>query len=127
MLQHIKNWWLNNALLIAIGVSIIIIILSLISTSVIPSTKIKISDKFLHSVAYFGLMWSWLMVLRNKKSNNPKLLLIISLTVFGIILEVLQGKLGVHRTPDWKDIIANIIGLGFGMFTFKPLFRLLFR
>ncbi len=121
MLKHIKNWWKDNALIVAIGISLSIIALSLISTNVIPSTSIKVSDKFLHAFAYFILIWSWMVVFREKNTLKRKLILIITLTVFGIILEILQGQMGAQRTPDWKDVLANMLGLGLGMITFKYL------
>ena len=127
MLKHIKNWWKDNAFIVAIGTSFGIVFLSLISVNVIPSTGVKVSDKFLHVFAYFILIWSWMVVFREKKTGKPKLILIITLTVFGIILEVLQGQMGVQRTPDWKDVLANVLGLGLGMITFKHLLGAFFK
>lgn len=90
---------------------------------VIPSTGVKVSDKVLHSLAYMVLMWSWLLYFRDNNSLKNRFFLIISLTVFGIILEVLQGGSLVNRTPDWKDVIANVLGLILGMLTFGFLYR----
>lgn len=125
MLQHIKNWWLDNSLFVAISLSLGVIFLSLLNMSVIPSTGVKVSDKALHSIAYMVLMWSWLMYFRDNNSLKNRFLLIISLTVFGIILEVLQGGSLVNRTSDWKDVIANVLGLLLGMLTFGFLYRII--
>ena len=111
MLKHIKNWWKDNALIVAIGISLSIIALSLISVNVIPSTRIKVSDKFLHAFAYFILIWSWMVVFREKKTLKSKLLLIITLTILGIILEALQGGITNYRTADFYDVVANTIGI----------------
>ena len=123
MLQYIKNWWLDNSLFVAISLSLGIIFLSLLNMGVIPSTGVKVSDKVLHSLAYMVLMWSWLLYFRDNNSLKNRFFLIISLTVFGIILEVLQGGSLVNRTPDWKDVIANVLGLILGMLTFGFLYR----
>jgi len=125
MLQHIKNWWLDNSLFIAIAVSLGVLFLSLLNSSTLPKYTIGVSDKVLHSFAYMVLIWSWLGYFYEDKSLRTKLILIISLTIFGIILELLQGGSLFNRTTDWKDVVANIIGLVLGALTFDFLFKLL--
>jgi VanZ family protein len=125
MPKHIKKWLLDNSLLIAIIVSIIIITLSLINTNQIPKSSIKISDKLMHGLAYLTLFWSWRLVYR-KINDKELILLIFILIVFGIFLEVLQGILTSYRTADWKDVFANIFGILIGTFTFKTAYRIVF-
>lgn len=127
MQQRIKNWLQDNALFIALGVSFLIALLSLMNTKHIPDTGLGISDKFLHIFAYVVLMWSWLLVQRNNNSLKKRLVLFICLMVFGIILEILQGTVITNRTTDWKDVVANISGLILGLISFGYLFRLLFN
>jgi VanZ family protein len=42
--------------------------------------------------------------------------------MFGIVVEVLQASLTESRTADWKDAVANFIGLIMGMTTFNGLY-----
>jgi VanZ family protein len=127
MLQHIKNWWLANSFFVAIAISFVIVVLSLIPTTALLSIDVKISDKFLHSIAYVGLMWVWLIAFRGKERIKTGIILLVLLTFFGIILELLQGEMTTYRTPDWRDVLANFTGLLVGFFTFKVMFRLVFK
>lgn len=127
MLLPIKNWLQAKSLAIAILVSLGVIVLSLLNLSTVPDLHLKISDKFLHSLAYLVLIWSWLLYLRDKRSFKTRVLLIIFLTLFGIILEVLQGISFIGRTQDIKDVVANVVGLILGLLTFDFLYRILFK
>jgi len=118
MLQPIKNWLQNKALFIALAISLVIIALSLVNTAKLPEPGIKVSDKILHSTAYMGLMWSWLLVFRNKKSLKNLFIIFSVLVVFGMLLEVLQETLTTYRTADWRDVIANSFGLLIGIISF---------
>jgi len=127
MLLHIKNWFLRNSLVFALSLSIIVATASLINTNSLPSRNFNISDKALHAFAYFLLIWSWLLVFRNKTSYKSNLLIFGFLIGFGIILELLQGGMMQHRTADWKDVLANVVGLMLGLVTFKYVYLSLFR
>ncbi len=127
MLQHIKSWFLRSSLLIAVLLTVTLAILSLVSTSSLPTGQFNISDKILHAFAYFVLVWSWLLVFRKKDSFRVKLILFIVLLAFGIILELLQGKMMLHRSADWRDVLANVVGLSTGLATFKFMYRSLFK
>ncbi len=127
MLQPIKNWLQDNALLAALLISFIVALLSLINSNAIKTPSIGVSDKFLHGLAYTGLMWSWLFVFRNKKTTQVKLFLFLGLLIFGIILEFLQGELTATRTADWKDALANTTGLLLGLISFSFLYKLFFK
>jgi len=59
------------------------------------------------------------MVFKQKSIRNRKWLLVVLLTLFGIIIEGLQGYVTQSRTPDWIDVFANFIGLIIGIITFK--------
>ena len=66
------------------------------------------SDKLGHFLAYFLLSLSWFSALKNKFNNNLIIILLIS---YGIIIEVLQEVLTVHRQADFKDVLANSMGV----------------
>ncbi len=126
MLQPIKNWWLDNRLLVALAVSVAIVVLSLVPPTVMPHTGITVSDKFLHSLAYMVLLWVWLLVYKDRKRLQTGIILILSLTIFGIILEVLQGALTTYRTPDVLDALADLVGLILGFISFQLLYQYIF-
>lgn len=122
MLKPIVRWWQDNALIIAITISIVIVITSLINPQGIPLKSIHVSDKTLHSFAYFVLMNAWMMELLRRNKVKFQYILLILLTIFGIIIEIFQGGMHNHRTQDLFDAIANFIGLLIGMIVFRYLF-----
>ncbi|WP_298782283.1 VanZ family protein [uncultured Polaribacter sp.] len=121
MLKHIKNLLKANFILIAIGITISIIYLSLIKA---PNLNIDLKfnniDKIYHAIAYFSLAFSWLFTFRNKKKKN---IIILGCIFFGIIIEILQNTLTNYRTAEYLDIVANLTGI----FTALILFNLLFK
>lgn len=119
MLHRIRTWLQNSLIWITGSYTLGIVFLSLINPSKLPSTNLNISDKLLHAFAYAILMLLWLNVFHLK--NNLKLFfwIFLSLSVFGIILEVLQSWITTYRTGDWADVVANTIGLITGSLLFK--------
>mgnify|MGYP006430355575 CR=1 FL=1 len=101
-------------LLISITLTLFILFLSLIRVDDLPDLKVKEMDKYYHSFAYFTLTFSWLSFfqIKNKTLNKKFLfLIIIALTIFGIVIEVLQRYLTNYRLFDYQDMIANTIGV----------------
>jgi|LGVE01.1.fsa_nt_gb VanZ family protein len=127
MPKHIENWLLGKALYIALFVSVAIAFLSLINTNQLSNPSIGVSDKVLHISAYIVLFWSWMLVFKKDSSFRTRLILFMSLFFFGIVLEWMQGELTSYRTADWKDIVANSVGLFLGFFTFNKLYQLVFK
>ena len=127
MPKHIENWLLGKALYIALFISITIALLSLINTNQLPKPSVGVSDKVLHVSAYIVLFWSWLLVFRKDSSLKTRLILFMVLFFFGIVLEWMQGELTSYRTADWKDIIANSMGLFLGFFTFNKIYQIVFK
>ncbi len=119
MQKRIVNFWLANARWIAFLFTGLVIITSLVSLKSLSIKSVLVSDKVLHISAYIVLMWVWLMVFKQKSIRNRKWLLVVLLTLFGIIIEGLQGYVTLSRTPDWIDVFANFIGLIIGIITFK--------
>jgi len=123
MLKRIKKLLEDNGLILAIIATFVIAILSL---SHIPKLNfglnIKLSDKYLHSLAYFTLTLVWYFALREKiKKSKFKYFVIASLIIYGIILEALQGGITNYRTADIYDILANIVGIVFATLVFKKI------
>lgn len=122
MLKHILSFWLDKALWVALLCSIFISSVSLTNSDSLRVTGNIVSDKIMHTLAYVVLMWSWLMYFKQRKISNRRIALLIVLSLFGIIIELLQGYLTDYRTPDWRDEVANIIGLLIGLGSFNILF-----
>ena len=115
MQMHINHTLKANImLLISITLTLFILFLSLIRVDDLPDLKVKEMDKYYHSFAYFTLTFSWLSFfqIKNKTLNKKFLfLIIIALTIFGIVIEVLQRYLTNYRLFDYQDMIANTIGV----------------
>jgi VanZ family protein len=76
------------------------------------------SDKLGHFLAYATLSMIFSVIIRQRISL---LWILLSLILFGILMEYLQGLSG-YRYADPKDALANSIGVIFGLlFHFSPL------
>jgi len=120
MLKRIKILLLDNLFIIAIAITIAIICLSLLK---LPSTGIHVKniDKAYHSIAYFVLALTWLFSFYKKPSK--KYLIVLCCILFGIIIEVLQSTLTIYRTGDYKDVLANSLGVLLALFIFNIIFK----
>ena len=116
MQKRIQNLLLDNLLLIAIATTIGIMCLSLLK---LPHTGIDVKniDKAYHSIAYFVLALTWLFSFYKKP--NKKYLIILCCIIFGILIEVLQSTLTVYRTGDYKDVLANTLGILLALVVFN--------
>ena len=122
MLKPILNWWRDNSVFITVSITVLILVTSLINPKSINVTSIHISDKILHLVSYAVLMNAWLMAFVKWKKVENQWTLFVILTLFGIIIEVMQGEFTNTRTPDVRDVLANTIGLWMGLVVFKTVF-----
>ncbi len=113
MQKRIVNWLRSNSLLIALAFTIVITILSLVKGEDIPLNTL-VKDKIIHFSAYFILMMVWLFANENIKTPFEKWKVFLILVLFGIIIELLQGYLTNYRSMDWKDALANALGLLIG-------------
>jgi len=75
----------------------------------------KDSDKLVHLLAYlfFTIIWFLGFYLRNKKQIYSRSLIksVVLGVFYGILIEVIQGVATVSRSADFKDFIANCIGI----------------
>ena len=102
-----KNGWL----LITIGYTVALAIVSLVNDDSIPKIDLEYDDKIFHVLAYGLLCWLWYRASRILKRTHPVLFAAILAIIYGIVLEVLQGQLTIDRKLDVLDVIANIIGI----------------
>jgi VanZ family protein len=120
MQKRIKNLLERNALSIAISFTLLIAYLSLKTIHFESPINITFLDKILHFSAYFVLTLSWLFALR---LSNKKYLVLISLLLYGILIEFLQGWLTLNRTKDFYDVIANGFGIIFAALLYKYFYK----
>lgn len=123
MLKAIKKLLERSAYYISSLLTIIIIYLSLSSLSNL-GVEIIVSDKILHSFAYFSLTISWFFAVQKSHKNlKTKIAVCFFILIFGIILEVLQGSITVNRMMDYRDVFANSAGILVALITFNYLYR----
>jgi VanZ family protein len=106
-------WWTGGLLLAGL-----IGLLSLAPVSQLP--RVRIWDKLEHAAAYVALsLWFAALLTRRQWA-----LLLASLLLYGALIEIAQGAMGMGRTADFRDFIANLLGalIGLGLAT-TPLGR----
>ena len=124
--MHIKNLLERNAFVIAITLTILIAILSLISISGFnfgfKLNEVNNSDKLGHLIAYFTLSCSWFFALKfHDRSFKEKIIIVTLLITYGIILEGLQESMTTYRKGDFYDVMANSTGVFIATIFFNKL------
>ncbi len=118
MLQRIKNLLKDNSLYIAIFITSLIAFLSL-KDSGPQLLDISNIDKFEHAFAYCVLSLSWLLFFYQKKTTTNYV--ILGCIFYGIIIEVLQETITLHRTAELLDVVANSTGVVLGLLIFNQI------
>ncbi len=90
----------------------------------IPNLKYAYTDKFEHVFAYATMTFFWVLSYQLNKIKVRLVVLILSIVLFGAIIEIMQVKLTAYRTGDFLDIAANSIGILFGCLFFKLVNRI---
>nr|WP_196885552.1 VanZ family protein [Aureivirga sp. CE67] len=81
-------------------------------------------DKTIHFLMYFVLTFNWLLTFNlSFKKRNFNILLLISIAIFGIIIEILQETITDSRQFDWYDGVANSCGVLIAFIFFNILRR----
>jgi len=129
--MHTKPTWKANVVL---GMSLIwtslIIYLSLANIGKIKLIELEASDKLYHTACYFilGLLWlSFFFIKHGSLDTTKKLIIAISIVLFGIIIEVLQYVLTAYRTFDLWDAVANVVGVLVAILFFKLMVKRIIR
>ncbi len=111
---------------------IIILILTGLPGSLFPRVKPAIGlDKVAHVIMYAGFAFACLWGYRKQFVSNDLsykkraiLLTIIISIAYGGLTEIMQETITVlHRSGDWRDLIADSIGTGLGVLIFYLFFR----
>ena len=111
----------NYFLIIALFFTFLIAWGSFLSSDDFAAVTFNLYDKIVHIGSYSVLGFSWFLAIRPKISNlKTAVFIVAAVTLYGIIIEVLQGLLSAHRKADIFDILANFIGvmLAFMLFYF---------
>lgn len=113
-LRLLKAWYGLGVLMLA-GVALV---------SLMPAADTGVGDKFAHVLTYF-MLGGWFGLLAPKRAALVGT--IVGLTLFGMLLELLQG-MTAYRYAEWADVAANTAGTLIGVLLhFTPLARLLAR
>ena len=75
------------------------------------SLDVSNSDKIGHFLAY-GTLSAWAVMLFRQK--RTWILNAVALIFLGIAMEFAQGYLTTTRMMDWRDALANTMGVGLG-------------
>lgn len=123
MLQPIRNLLEHNLIkYIAVTFQLLVTVMMLIPTSGSSYINLPHSDKIFHIAIYGILFVVWAMSC--KVDRNRRYLLwtiVVLLTLYGIIIELIQGEWIESRTSDIWDVIANSVGILLGMVIFHKL------
>jgi VanZ family protein len=111
----------KTVFVLAIGWTILIGFLCLITFSKLPSFGVTGTDKYVHTIFHlvFTILWGYYITTKFKEIILHKIFQIVVISiVYGIIIEILQETITTTRQADLKDVFANIIGasLGFALF-----------
>ncbi|KAB1069701.1 hypothetical protein F6U93_02470 [Tamlana haliotis] len=97
----------------AIGYTVFLATVCLITINDLPNVGVSFADKIFHFLAYglLTILWYATFLLNfNLKEKQAILYALIFSVVFGILIEVLQDTLTVSRALDIFDMVANTIG-----------------
>ena len=79
--------------------------------SLVPAPDMGSSDKLLHFVTYGALSAGYTLLVQKLRNL---VLIALGLVCYGIVLEFLQGLTG-YRMSDPQDMLANSLGVAFGL------------
>lgn len=111
---------------LAIGWTVLIAVLCLVSFSDLPSVKIKSADKYVHMTFHFVfiLLWGFYVSEKYGAIRIPKISRLVFASIgYGILIEILQELLTTTRHADLMDVLANLTGAILGLTVFVVINR----
>jgi len=98
----------------------LIIFLSLSPPSQFPKIILFTgADKIIHLLMYAGLGWMLMWAFyKEHLSKTIRVFLLLSVPVWGTLMECLQLFMHQGRSFSWFDILANFVGAGIGVLVF---------
>lgn len=119
---------LKNILLgLAIGWTVSVIILCLISFSTLPSIGVSDADKYVHATFHFvfTMLWGMYFWKQQNKLRIPRIITVVFISLsFGILIEFLQETWTTTRQGDILDVAANLAGALLALFVFVFIKRI---
>jgi VanZ family protein len=103
-LRYRRTW-------IALGLAMAAIILVGSLLPSVPDARVLENDKINHFVGYFGLS-AWFTALAQRRRYG---VVVLALLAFGAAIEITQHLMPLGRTGDWRDVVANSIGIAAGL------------
>lgn len=105
-----KYWTFLPAVLFTAAVAY----LSLTESAQAPS--VALNDKVIHACIYLVLAITWLLPLKSPISNIQfPIYVVLGVTAFGGILELLQHFFTLTRSGEWLDLLADFVGALIGI------------
>lgn len=104
------------SILVSVLYTLALSILSLLKVNDIVEDIPSFNDKIGHALAHFIFVILWFFVFYYKFSFKYNKALVVSSLfslVYGISIELLQGWITVSRESDFKDVLANVLGMIF--------------
>lgn len=115
----------NLYLFLLILVIILLTFLSLKESISFGANFVSFIDKIVHASAYIVLTYLFCryLILSKPSFSLTKILVYVAivLTIYGIVIEVLQTALTENRVGEFEDVLANISGIALGSFLFRYL------
>ena len=116
--------WLRYTL--ALLYLILIVLLSLLPTSDFPDVPFfSGEDKYIHICMYLGLgfLACWSLDFRGRHQLPSLLVLLAGVTMWGVLMEILQRIMSNGRGMEFMDMVANFAGASAGLIIYKILDR----
>jgi VanZ family protein len=111
---HYSRVWLLGGFCLATGIAV----LSLMPVEKLP--EVRVWDKFQHILAYVALGF-WFCSITTRRSHAW---IAVGLLAYGVLIELLQGQMGMGRQADMFDLGANAAGIASGwLLALTPLGR----
>lgn len=99
------------AVLLTVGIAV----LSLWENPQIPQT-IRLSDKILHGLMYTFLAVAWMLpLIRRVSFFRSGVVVFLSVTLYGGLMEILQHFCTLTRTGEMADLYADALGALLGV------------
>jgi VanZ family protein len=103
-LPHARLWYA-----LGVAMTVYIIVMCLVPARDVPN--LHISDKIEHAAAFAGLS-CWFGGLLPQRRYGW---LALALFALGAAIEIAQGMMGIGRSPDVRDLMADTWGIAFGL------------
>jgi VanZ family protein len=96
---------------LALGVLGILAVLVVCLVPTVPGPKFAGADKLEHLLTWFAVT-AWFAALVERRGYLP---LALAMVCLGIGIELAQDWMGLGRQGDWRDVVANSLGVVAGL------------